>query len=56
MGSVDGDGNGVRNALKRKDQVMMERGERVGGSPARGGSASGGGKKEQGTVVGENEG
>jgi DNA excision repair protein ERCC-4 len=54
-GLRDGDGDGVSEALKKKDQVMKERGasrRRVrGGAPAGGG----GGKKEQKDIIGEGE-
>jgi DNA excision repair protein ERCC-4 len=63
-GGGDGDGDGVSEALKRKDQVMRERGasrRRVrGGAPPSGGIGNGGGggggkKGQKDTIVGENE-
>ena len=58
-GADDRDGDGVSEALKRKDQVMKERGasrRRVrGGAAAAGRSKDVGSKKEKKNIAGEGE-
>jgi DNA excision repair protein ERCC-4 len=59
--SVAGEGDGVSEALKRKDQAMKERGasrRRVrGGAPATGGAVAAGGTKKEpkDLIIGEGE-